>query len=396
MKRNPTLVGLALLAGATALALACAPAVDDGATTEDPDAATGNPYDPPDPDGGADPCALGDCDDDAGDPPPELDGGADATVADGGPASPWVVGAKLLTRGYSAFHTTASASSGTLAVDPGEGVANDSIHLWGQTAGTIPPGQSVVLASATKTNGYWKITYDGKTGWVGASHLFLHDTAKNPVDFFLGLSMAQRNAFFKRQAHRSAWNADGPSMSGTCAPTSLAMAVHILRKEPAHLSVEQSIHRVRKIYGDDSDLGGTNLSQIYTAATSNTLDLHANKLWSTVTPSGALTRLDAELAKKHMVVLAGVPGQVGSTRSTYEKAFDAAYSDAGLSVGYGFDPDTCHCEGTHSILVVGRDKSGGYVVGDPMSEVGFVAVSASAIKDYMSRWTYSGTGNAVW
>ena len=224
----------------------------------------------------------------------------------------------------------------------------------------------------------------------------MHDTAKNPVDFFLSLSASHRNAFYKRQSHRSQWNADGPSMSGNCAPTSLAMATHILGHEPAHLSVEQSIHRVRSIYGDSSDLGGTSLSQIYTAAASSTLDLHATKLWSALSPSASLTRLDGELAKKHMVVLAGVPGQVGSTRSIYEKAFDSAYSAAGLSAVYGFDPDSCNCSGTHSILVAGKDASGDYVVGDPMSEIGFLAISAAAMKDYMSRWTYSGTGNAVW
>lgn len=374
---------VAVAVSITACASSDAITDDDAGST-----ATGDPFDTPEPDASPAPCSLDDCpSDDAG------DGGA--PVLDAAP-SPWVVGAKLLTRGYSAFHKTASADAGTIAVAPGAGVAKDSIHLWGNPLGTIPPGQDVVLASAQKTNGFWEVTYDGKTGFVGASHLLVHDTLQNPVDFFLSLSMLERNAFYKRQAHRSQWNADGPSMSGTCAPTSLAMAVSILGQEPARLSVEQSIHRVRTTYGDSSDLGGTTNNQIYAAAGSKTLDLHATKLWTPLSPSGSLTRLDGELAKKHVVQLAGVPGQVGSARSVYEKAFDAAYAAANVNAVYGFDPDSCHCSGTHSILVAGRDATGNYVVGDPMSEIGFLAISPAAMKDYMSRWTYAGTGNAVW
>ena len=53
--------------------------------------------------------------------------------------------------------------------------------------------------------------------------------------------------------------------------------------------------------------------------------------------------------------------------------------------------------GGHSILVLGRDANGRYVVGDPISEVGYLAITGGELKDFMTRFTGArGVGNAVW
>jgi hypothetical protein len=380
---------LSTIFGLTLMACSSAP-IDPG----DGDQGTGNdapmggtPFDTAQPTGVTSACNDPDSCNDV----PPSNGDAGATTPPG-----WVAGATLLTRGYTNFHKSASSTSPVITtIAPNGGVADDTIHLWGSPLGMITPAQKVKLVSSTPTNGFYEVTYDGATGWIGDSKLLLDDETKAPLALFLAFSPSHRNAFFKRQTHRDAWNKDGPYESGTCAPTSLAMALRILDEEPKGLSVEQSIHSVRESFGDNSDLGATQLDDIYNGATK--LGANADKLWTQLSPSDALTRVDHQLAKGHLVQLAGLPGQVGSARTKYEQAFDDAYATAGLKgTLYSFDPDVCGCDGYHSILVAGKDADGTYIVGDPMSEIGFVNLQPAELKDFFARWSWGGTGNGVY
>ena len=206
---------------------------------------------------------------------------------------------------------------------------------------------------------------------------------------------AVRNAFFKHQIRRNLWNKDGPSHSGNCAPTSLAMAAHVFGAEPAGLSVEESIHRIRAKY--DSGLHesrGTTRAQIETA--SRAINMHVQPLRTDVSPTTALTRLRGQLNLGRVVVLSGLPGKPNAGPTLYERAFTRAYA-AAIARGMTLRHSTYDFNGGHSILVMGVDSSGRYVVGDPISEVGFVALTAAEMKDYMTRFTGArGTGNAVW
>ncbi|MEW5742879.1 MAG: hypothetical protein AB1938_28445 [Myxococcota bacterium] len=308
---------------------------------------------------------------------------ADAGVVDAGVPSLWVVGRKILVRGYVTFRSAASSTASAItSVDPNGGVT-DSAHGGGMPRGQLPPGQVVTLASATKTNGFYRVTYDGKTGWLPASWLLPVDTSKHPVDFALGASA--RNAFFKHQLRRTKFNKDGPLSSGTCAPTSLAMAARVFGKEPSGLSIEESIHRARMSYGATSDSTGTFRSQITRGATA--LGLSVRVLDTRLSPVAMLTRIDQQLAAKRVVVLEGQPGIADAGATAYQRAFNRAYAAAGVTRTYTFD-------GRHSILVLGKDSAGRYVVGDPISEVGMVALTGAELKDFFARW--GGTGNAVW
>ncbi|GMU63103.1 MAG: hypothetical protein AMXMBFR34_48660 [Myxococcaceae bacterium] len=331
----------------------------------------------------------------AGQSGPARDGGVDAGAGtdagaprpDGGgtttPVSPWRVGAKILVRGYVTFRSAASSTASALTtVDPNGGVT-DSAHGGGMPRGQLPPGQVVTLAHATKTNGFYQVTYDGRTGWLPASWLLPVDGTKHPVDFALGGSA--RNAFFKHQLRRSKWNKDGPLSSSTCAPTSLAMAARVFGKEPRGLSIEESIHRSRQSYGATSDGTGTFRSQITRGATA--LGLKVRVLDTRLSLSSMLTRIDQQLAAKRVVVLEGQPGLESAGATAYQRAFNRAYAAAGVTRTYTFD-------GRHSIVVLGKDAAGKYVVGDPISEVGMLALTGAELKDFFARW--GGTGNAVW
>lgn len=394
------------------LLLACGPGVyEDGELGElAGDDGTGDEVVTADPMPGPD-CAVVACDEvpfepleldggvvdeeDAGDSQPAEDAGLpgpvdagvarpDAGTVDAGTPSPWVVGAKLLVRGYVTFRSAPSSTASALTtVDPNGGVT-DSAHGGGMPRGQLTPGQVVTLASATKTSGYYRVTYDGKTGWLPASWLEPLNTSGSRVAFALGARV--RNAFFKHQLHRSKWNKDGPYSSGTCAPTSLAMAVSFFGKEPTGLSVEESIHRARLSYGATSDSTGTYRAQITTGA--KKLGLSVKSLDTRLSLASMLSRIDTQLAAKRAVVLEGQPGIANAGATTYQKAFNRAYAAAGLSNSYTFD-------GRHSIVVLGKDTaSGKYVVGDPLSEVGMVTLTGAELKDFFARW--GGTGNAVW
>lgn len=389
------------IAGALAAALLCLhctgnPEPDPG-PTEDPGTGTDLDSDSPPEALPFDPCLDGDqCDDPATDPGAGGAGGGGG--AGGAPAAPngYVVGARLLVKTYTGLHKSADASSALVSgIAPDGGVKSDGVHLWGSPAGIITPAQVVKLANATKKNGFYEVTFDGKTGWVPSSKLVLIDEAMDPVDF--ALQPALRNAFFKHQIHRTRWNKDGPSHSGNCAPTSLAMALRIFGKEPAGLSVEESIHRVRLSYSTPvhDDNGPTSRLQIAQAAAKLGLEVHPLGSGN-VTAAQALTRLEGELSKKRVVVLEGETGNGTSTPSLYQKAMNKAYA-AAIAAGQTLYHNTYTFGGYHSILVLGRDASGHFIVGDPFSEVGFVALTSAEMKDYMTRWVgQRGTGNAVY
>lgn len=383
---------------ATILCASCTVAPDpsdDLAVDTGDEAEVGAVLDVPDPSTGPDACV-------------DLDLCDDLVAGPGDTAAPedtealmkgYVAGAKLLTRKYANLRKSPSADAALVTgIEPTGGVDHDHLHPWGNPAGMISPAQVVTLVDATAQNGFYRVKYDGKTGWVHGKKLVLVDPAMHPVDF----AMKHRNTFFKHQVHRALWNKDGPRESGSCAPTSLAMAARILGREPAGLSVEQSIHRIRRLYehpiDEASDTAGTTRSEIYEAATSDDLDLSVHPMTTDhADPDDALAALDKQLAKKRLVVLEGSTGAEGAAKpSAYQKAFNAIYAAAEASgeslyhTEYGFS-------GKHSILVLGRDEEGRYVVGDPMSEVGFVAIGAWAMKDFMSRFVgHRGTGNAVW
>lgn len=357
--------------------------------TTDPsgdDPGTGTDLGNDDPVVAPDPCVdLDQCTDPV-DPDPVADAGAPPALAPG---------AKLLVKTYAPFRKTASATGALItSAAPNGGVPDDGVHLWGSPLGYIGPAQVVVLEDATKTAGYYHVTYDGKSGWVLASKLVVIDAKVDPVDFALRAS--NRNAFFKHQIHRVTWNKDGPSHSGNCAPTSLAMAARILGAEPTGLSIEESIHRVRLSYATPvkHDDGPTSRLQIQQAATKLKLSMLALND-AGLSASGALTRIDGQLTKKHLVVLEGKTGDGSGTPSVYQKAMNRAYA-AAIKSGQTLYHSTYGFDGYHSILVLGKDGAN-YVVGDPFSEVGFVVLTPTEMKDFYVRWSgHQGTGTAVW
>ncbi|MCC7109455.1 MAG: hypothetical protein IT382_09215 [Deltaproteobacteria bacterium] len=405
------LAAVGLLLSAALAGAGCAPAPDDGedplpALDEGP--AVGDAYDAPEP--AADPAAgCGeDCDlSEVGgveevpreDPaPPDPEGGdADApSDAEDAPALALdgpVVGSTMITKGYAGFHRQPSDSSSLISVAPHGGVGSDSLHPQRSPSGTIPRGKRVTLMQVAPDHGYLKVRFDGVTGWVKASKLLWRDPSLSRVQF--ALQPAARNAFFKHQILRGKWNKDGPTSSGNCAPTSLAMAANVLGKESAAHSVEQSIHRVRRLYdGGLHEREGTTRGEIHEAASE--LGLHVHGLTSDLSPSAALTRLNNQLAAGRLVILQGQPGKPNAGPTDYERAFTRAYQ-AAIADGASLAHSSYNFDGRHSILVLGKDGNGKYVVGDPISEVGFVALSASELKDFMTRFTgQRGTGNAVW
>lgn len=300
---------------------------------------------------------------------------------DAGTPSPWVAGARVLVLAYANFRAAPSSSASLITAAEPEGGVTDSSH-GDMPRGQLAPGQRVTLVTGTKTSGFYEVRYDGRRGWITASALAPIDASRHPVSFALGASV--RNAFFKHQLRRARWNKDGPWSSGTCAPTSLAMAVQVLGQEPAGLSIEQSIHRARQAYGTSSDSVGTNRAQIATGA--RALGLTVRTLDTRLSVASMLTRLDQHLAAKRVVVLEGQPGIENAGATAYQQAFNRAYATAGLSNRYTFD-------GRHSIFLLGKDSAGRYVAGDPLSEVGMVALSAAELKDFFARW--GGTGNAL-
>lgn len=356
-----------------ATAFACSGPADNGSLA--PDDGTGTDVTAPDP-SGPDACLDQD----------ECPSGGQTGLPD---PNALHVGSELVTTTYAGFYVGASVS-GTLSVPPHGGVPADSLHPYRNPTGVIPPSQGVVLVDVTPKSGFFHVRYDAKTGWISTHKLAAVDTQVTRLEFAARPEV--RNAFFKHQIHRNQWNKDGPLHSGNCAPTSLAMAIDVMGKEPAGLSVEQSIHRVRAVY--DSGLhesDGTSRANIAAAATK--LGMKVVGLDTLLSPDGALKRLGDQLALGRVVVLEGQPGNPNTASpSTYEAAFNAAYA-AAIKNGQWLYHSTYNFDGYHAIVVIDKDQAGHYVVGDPLSEVGFVPLTATQMKDFFTRW--GGTGNAV-
>jgi hypothetical protein len=328
--------------------------------------------------------------DEEGAPAPEDAAAKEAPV---GEAEPLRVGARLLTLTYAGMHRHASASSALLAVPPHGGVDANALHPNRNPRGLVPPAQVVALLDADAQNGFYRVRYHGVTGWLARRKLVALDTSVSPVRFAMRSNV--RNAFFKHQILRSRWNKDGPLSSGNCAPTSLAMAARVFGAEPSGMSVEESIHRARATYDRGlHESRGTTRAQIETAA--RALHLNVKPLKTDLPPSQALARVNTQLNAGRVVVLAGMPGKAGSGPTAYEQAFTRAYS-AAIRRGARLRHRSYDFNGGHSILVLGRDANGRYVVGDPISEVGYLAITGGELKDFMTRFTGArGVGNAVW
>lgn len=379
---------------------ACAPADPHPEAIDDGDDGVGAVLDVADPSTGPDDCVdLDLCDGAVVEGPLGADEVAPSDSEVEPAAQALVVGARFLTRTYAYLRKYPKADAPAVkGIEPEGGVDNDHLHHHGQPAGMLSPAQKVELVDSEPQNGFYKVKYGGGIGWIHAKKLVPVQPGMHPVDF----AMKHPNMFFKHQIRRSLWNKDGPSESGSCAPTSLAMAARILGREPAGLSVEESIHRVRRLYehpiDEASDTAGTTRYEIYEAATSKALDLSVHPMSKDfANPDKALAALNAQLAKKRLVVLEGNTGKKGASKpSAYQKAFNEIYA-AAKKAGKTLYRYEYISAVNHSILVLGRDAKGRYVVGDPMSEVGFAAIGPAAMKDFMTRFVgHRGTGNAVW
>lgn len=225
------------------------------------------------------------------------------------------------------------------------------------------------IAGQPQTDGFFNVTFADGAGWIAGKKVaaIFPDATRREV------ALAYPKAFFKRQVRHPVWNPTGPSTSGNCAPASLAMGAMVFGRQPAGLTVEQSIDRVRRLMDKPSDSGGASLAQVRKAAAALNLEWRAM----------ARGELDADLDKGRMVVLVGTPGNTSSPTSvtTYQRAFrDAGYT-------YTFD-------GAHSILVMARMPSGKYLVADPLSKIGPLEISKAAMRDFYARW--GGSGTSVW
>ena len=372
------------------------PAADEPGTAA-ADEPIGDDFAAPDP---APPGCGDDCDDIPDNPrieivhplvvPDEEGDGPVTPMALSGP----IVGSHMVTKRYAGFHVHASTGSALLSVAPHGGVADDALHPNRNPSGTIPAGHTVTVVQVAPHNGYMKVRYGGVVGWIQTSKLLWRNPSLTKVKFAMQSTTA-RNAFFKHQILRSRWNKDGPLHSGNCAPTSLAMGAEVMGAESSGLSIEQSIHRVRHTYDaglHESD--GTNRAEIKSAAIALGLNTHA--LTTDVSPSAALTRLKGQLDAGRVVVLVGEPGKPNAGPTVYERAFNRAYAHA-IQGGATLSHSTYDFNGHHAILVLGRDSAGNYVVGDPISEVGFIALTPAEMKDFMTRFAGNrGTGVAVW
>jgi hypothetical protein len=301
------------------------------------------------------------------------------------------VGSELVTTTYAGFYMSASSASAAIDIPPHGGVADDSLHPYRNPTGVIPPSQSVVLLDVTPKSGFYNVKYESKSGWISTHKLAAVDGQVSQLEFAQRSEV--RNAYFKHQIHRNQWNKDGPLHSGNCAPTSLAMAIDVMGKEPAGLSVEQSIHRVRAVYDPGlHESNGTSRADIAQAATK--LGMKVLGLNTLLSGDAMLKRLSDQLGLGHVIVLEGEPGNPNtSSPSAYEAAFNAAYADA-IKNGASLYHSTYDFNGYHAIVVIGKDAGGHFIVGDPLSEVGFVPLTPAQMKDFFARW--GGTGNAVW
>lgn len=382
MRRITWIAGIVLGIGCTG--------TENQQTTPPPDEGTGEVFEEPSMMTTPDPCIEQDiCPDD--DPGGGGGGGAGGQGGSGGmagagggmmAAGPYNAGDKALVRKYVPLRKAADANADIYTMIPPNGGVNDGSHQ-GMPLGYLPPGQKVTIVDPVKNNGYYKVEYQGTTGWIHGYKIVRIDPDMHPIDYAMQEDV--QSGFFKRQVYHGSLNKDGPYSSGTCAPTSLAMALNIFGKEPAGLSIEESIHRVRKTYGDNSDSDGTFRYQIRDAA--EKLGMSVVELATALSPTEEMDRLDTQLEKRRVIQFEGIPGKA------YRDAFGPAYKAAGEG--------TYSYVGKHSILVVGKQADGNYVVADPLSRVGMILMTRAQLKSFITdpdvnADNFGGTGNAVW
>jgi len=357
-------------------------------TTTAPDQGTGDVAEDPGAMGMVDPCVDLDM---CPDVDPGMGGSGGAGGSSGGsggmgggsaPAGPYAAGDKAVVRKYLPLRKQPDANAPIIESIPPMGGVDDGTHN-GMPLGYLSPGQEVTIVDPVKNNGYYQVKYEGVTGWVNAYKIVRVDPSLHPIKYAMQEDV--QPAFFKRQVYHGSLNKDGPYSSGTCAPTSLAMALRIFGKEPSGLSIEESIHRVRKTYGDNSDLDGTLRSQIHTAA--EKLGMDVVELSTHLSPSEAMDRLETQLGKNRVVQFEGIPGK--AYRDRYTVAYKAAGEGAYTYIG------------KHSILVVAKDADNMYLVADPLSRVGMLMLTRPELRSFIDDAAanpdnFGGTGNAVW
>lgn len=182
------------------------------------------------------------------------------------------------------------------------------------------------------------------------------------------------NAYFMTQSYDPTWNPNGPQLSEDCGPTSLAMALRAAGIAPPGVSVptdasgnEAFIAATRQAMLPGSDSGTpTDATDVYNGAIAS----GANAAYV-----NSPAEVEAAVASGKQVVLAGDP-----------VAYSARF------------PDMSSYDGGHFILVtavVGSGANKRYLINDPLSHTGSVAITQQELETYMG---YNGwnSGVAVW
>jgi uncharacterized protein YvpB len=168
---------------------------------------------------------------------------------------------------------------------------------------------------------------------------------------------------------RNQYNPNGPAMAPNCGPASVTMALRLIGRDVPgfHGEVEQQVIDKARIIAtgtNDTSVGTTDteLERVITAAGAK---------WS---ESTNLDQMLGWVQQGTPVVLAGNPWRAWNTRYTKDQV-------------YPFD-------GGHWVTVSGYDqKTGYYVVNDPLSAIGPIYVSKGELQTYFSR--NGGLGIAV-
>jgi nucleoid-associated protein YgaU len=162
----------------------------------------------------------------------------------------------------------------------------------------------------------------------------------------LPISVAEANNFFKMQ-YRGTYNSDGPNSSGNCGPTSLAIILKSLGREPSGLSVQQSIDRASRLMGRDPKSNWTSWQQLKTGIANGGGKPEEINSWSS---------LDSKLSQGKPVMLNGFYGV------DWRRQFPNYGQTGGGNV-------------SHVNSVLGKTQSGKYIVADPMYRGGTVEMT---------------------
>jgi hypothetical protein len=165
--------------------------------------------------------------------------------------------------------------------------------------------------------------------------------------------------FFMTQ-FRSKFNGDGPSSSGTCGETSLAM-LEVARGKLGPL-----------VRGHEQDLINEVCKQagVSGASTAEELKNAADKSGLNANVVNGFDAVDQALAQGKMAVALGNPKAYDQGMGPNDYAWDA-------STNKPFD-------GAHWILIVGKNPDGTYRVNDPCSKNGPLNLSRQQLENYMN------------